>query len=60
MVEPEQVVFDEYGGLVYQLRFVAENGKTYLLRAFINDNVEPMVVKSVYVTSKVKKYWSEQ
>lgn len=60
MVEPEQVVLDEYGGSVYQSRFVAENGKTYLLRAFINDTVEPMVVKSVYVTSKVRKYWSEQ
>lgn len=60
MVTPEQVVLDEYSGSVYQSRFVAENGKTYLLRAFINDTVEPVVVKSVYMTSKIKKYWSKQ
>ncbi|MGF1570666.1 MAG: hypothetical protein ACFCVD_21765 [Nodosilinea sp.] len=59
MVSPEQVVFDEYGGIVYQSRFVAQSGKAYLLRAFINNSVEPVIVKSVYITSKIKKYWEE-
>ncbi len=57
MMKPEQVVLDEYGGTVYQSRFVAENGKTYLLRTFIKDDIEPVLVKSIYVTSKVRKYW---
>lgn len=57
MVQPEQVVLDEYGDPVYQSRFVAENGKTYLLRAFINNSVEPVLVKTIYVTNKIKKYW---
>ena len=60
MVNPEQIVLDEYGGKVYQSRFVAGNGKTYLLRVFINDSAEPMMVKSICITSKVKKYWEEQ
>ena len=51
MASPEQVVPDEYGNPVYQSRFVAENGKTYLLRVFINDTLTPVLVKSVYVTS---------
>lgn len=57
MVSPEQVVLDEYGEPVYQSRFIADNGKTYLLRAFITDSVEPVLVKTIYVTSKVSKYW---
>lgn len=31
MLNPEQVVLDEYGGIVYQSTFIAENGKSYLL-----------------------------
>ena len=53
-------MLDEYGGTVYQSKFVAENGKTYLIRAFINDDVEPMIIKSVYITSKINKYCEER
>lgn len=60
MMSPEQVVLDEYGGTVYQSKFVGGNGKTYLIRAFVNDSVEPVVVKTIYITSKVDKYWSKQ
>ena len=59
MESPEQVVLDNYGGTVHQSKFVADNGKTYLLRAFINDEVKPAIVKSIYVTSKITKYWRE-
>ena len=37
MESPEQVFLDKYGGTVHQSKFVADNGRTYLLRAFIND-----------------------
>ncbi len=57
---PEQVVLDNYGGTVHQSKFVADNGKTYLLRAFINDEVKPAIVKSIYLTSKIRKYWREE
>ena len=59
MESPEQVVLDKYGGTVHQSKFVADNSRTYLLRAFINDGVEPRIVKSIYVTSKITKYWRE-
>jgi len=54
---PEQVLVQEDGTKVYQSKFVAGNGKTYLLRAFVNDRVEPSRVKSLYKTSKIQKYW---
>lgn len=60
MISPEQVVLDEYEGTVYPSKFVGGNGKTYLIRAFVNDSVEPVVVKTIYITSKVEKYWSKQ
>lgn len=60
MESPEQVVLDNYGGTVHQSKFVADNGKTYVLRAFINDSVDPVIVKSIYVTSKIRKYWRKE
>ena len=53
---PEQV-FEENGLKVYQSKFVATNGKTYLLRIFVNDVVFPPKVVTVYRTSKITKYW---
>lgn len=54
---PEQVLVQKDGTKVYQSKVVATNGKTYLLRAFINDSVEPARVKTIYITSKIMKYW---
>ncbi|HUJ72373.1 MAG TPA: hypothetical protein VLZ30_09015 [Verrucomicrobiae bacterium] len=32
-------------------------GKSYLLRLFVNETVDPAVVATLYRTSKIKKYW---
>ena len=52
---PEKIV-EEDGLKVYQGTFVAINNKTYLLRIYINDFVEPQKIVTVYVTSKLRKY----
>jgi len=54
---PEQIIEQSDGSKVYQSKVMGINNKTYLLRVFMNDSVIPMVVISVYLTSKVKKYW---
>jgi hypothetical protein len=54
---PEQVLEQSDGSKVYQSRVSGLNSKTYLLRVFINDIAIPRIVISVYMTSKVKKYW---
>jgi hypothetical protein len=53
--QPEQIV-EEDNLKVYQGRFEATNGKTYLLRVYVNDQVDPARVVTVYRTSKIKKY----
>ena len=52
---PEQIL-EEDGLKVYQGTFVAINNKTYLLRIYINDLVEPQKIVTLYVTSKLRKY----
>lgn len=53
---PEQIV-EEDGLQIYQGRFTATNGKTYLLRVYVNDQVTPAKVVTVYRRSKIQKYW---
>ena len=35
------------------------DGKRYPLRAMVNETVTPHVVRTVYRTSKISKYWRE-
>ena len=34
-------------------------GKDYLVRAIVNDTVDPAKVITVYKTSKISKYWRQ-
>ena len=54
---PDQVLLQDDRSRVFQSKFIGVNYKTYLLRVFVNDSVEPITVISVYLTSKVTKYW---
>jgi CRISPR/Cas system-associated endonuclease Cas1 len=57
---PQQIV-EEYGNKkAYQSKVDFGEGKVYLLRVIVADNVDPAIVVTVYRTSKVKKYWREQ
>jgi len=54
---PQQVV-PEYGGKkAYQSQVNFGEGKIFLLRAIVDDKVEPAIVITVYRTSKISKYW---
>jgi len=52
-------ILEEDGLKVYQGQFTGTNGNIYLLRVFINDQVSPVKVVTVYRTSKIKKYWRD-
>jgi hypothetical protein len=56
---PEQVIEQADRSKVFQSRLIQPNNKNYLLRVFINDRVEPVVIISVYLTSKISKYWKK-
>jgi len=52
---PQQIV-EENGIKIYQSQF-DRDGKLQLFRLFVNDSVDPVVVVTIYVTSKISKYW---
>lgn len=55
---PEQTETVRKGREVFQSRIGSDElSKTYLLRVFVDVDVEPPVVVTVYRTSKMAKYW---
>ncbi|MBF2096965.1 MAG: DUF4258 domain-containing protein [Gloeomargaritaceae cyanobacterium C42_A2020_066] len=58
LAAPEQTELDREGREIYQSRFEKdEPPRTYLLRVFVDVDRTPPEVVTVYLTSKVKKYW---
>jgi hypothetical protein len=56
--QPQQI-YEEDGVQVYQSQF-DRSGKVQLLRVYVNASVEPAVVVTIYVTSKIEKYWRSE
>lgn len=54
---PERRFSARPGREVLQSR-VAQEGKTYLIRVFVDVDREPPAVVTAYRTSKIGKYWS--
>ncbi len=54
---PEQIVPEKRGRKGYQSRVDFGDGKLFLLRAIVEDAVDPANVVTVYRTSKISKYW---
>ena len=59
MRNPQQIVPAEGGRVAYQSKLDFGNGRIMLMRAIVDDKLDPPVVVTVYRTSKVDKYWSE-
>ena len=57
---PQQVIREKGGNKVYQSQLDVGAGRIFLLRAIINDEVDPPIVVTVYRTSKINKYWRAQ
>ena len=54
---PQQVVPGYGGKKAYQSQVDFGGGKIFLLRAIVDDKVEPAIIITVYRTSKISKYW---
>lgn len=54
---PEQIVAEKGNRKAYQSRVEFDDGKMFLLRAIVDDNMYPPFVITVYRTSKIEKYW---
>jgi hypothetical protein len=53
---PQQVVIEREGKKAYQSQIDFGGGKMYLLRAIVNDALDPAVVITVYRTRNIQKY----
>ncbi|TAE58717.1 MAG: DUF4258 domain-containing protein [Nostocales cyanobacterium] len=56
---PQQIILEREGRKVYQSKVDFGNGKLFLLRVIVADDIDPKVVITVYRTSKIEKYWRE-
>ena len=54
---PQQIVPEKAGRKGYQSQVDFGDGKIFLLRAIVEDAVDPANVVTVYRTSKITKYW---
>ena len=52
----EAVEDDEQDVVVYQ-SIIKEMGQLFLLRVFVNKNKQPMVIVTLYKTTKISKYY---
>ena len=58
LAAPEQVDVVRAARRVYQSRvLLGKPPKTYLLRVFVDIDRDPPTVVTVYLTSKIMKYW---
>ena len=55
--EPDQVTIEHGGRKAYQSIVDLGRGHRLLLRAIVDDRVEPPVVVTVYATKRIAKYW---
>lgn len=53
---PGQIIEERGGRKAYQ-SLVDMEGKTYLVRAIVEEWVDPIAVVTVYRTSNIGKYW---
>ncbi len=54
---PQQIVVEKDNLKAYQSIVLFEDGRTFLLRAIVDDSITPPVVITAYRTSKTGKYW---
>jgi hypothetical protein len=56
---PQQIVPERPPRRAYQSQVDIGGGRMMLVRAIVDDRVEPAVVVTVYRTSKIGKYWRQ-
>ena len=59
VLEHPQQIIEDNETKIYQSQF-DRNGKIYLLRVVVQETVEPLVVVTLYETSKIDKYWRKR
>jgi hypothetical protein len=56
---PQQIIPEREGRKIYQSQVDFGDGKIFLLRIIVVDDVDPVVVITIYRTSRIAKYWRQ-
>ncbi len=59
IAKPEQIVHERNALRAHQSRIIWHDGRVFLVRILVDDSIDAMVIVTIYRTSKVDKYWSE-
>lgn len=59
LANPQQILLEKEGRKAYQSQVDFGGGRIFLLRVIVADDVQPMVVITVYRTSRIEKYWRQ-
>ncbi|MFB2896885.1 DUF4258 domain-containing protein [Aerosakkonemataceae cyanobacterium BLCC-F50] len=59
LANPQQIVSEKEGRKAYQSQVDFGGSRRFLLRVIVADDVQPMVVITVYRTSRIQKYWRQ-
>ncbi|MBA2448529.1 MAG: DUF4258 domain-containing protein [Chloroflexi bacterium] len=54
---PQHIVPARSGRKAYQSQLRFDGDRLFLVRAIVNDTVDPPMVVTVYRTSKIARYW---
>lgn len=57
LAHPQQVVVEREAKKAYQSQMDFGGGRMYLLRAIVDDSLDPAVVVTVYRARNIQKYW---
>ena len=59
LTNPLQII-DINGKQIYQSIIYYKTGEKYLIRIFVNSEKKPKVIITVYITSKISKYYEDK
>lgn len=57
--QPDQIILLGRRKIIHKRYHDLRRHKEYLLRIFIEEHTEEQVIRTVYRTSKISKYWRE-
>lgn len=54
---PDEKIYEVENQLIFQRVFINQGGmNSYMIRVFVNANINPTLIKTVYLTTKLIKY----
>ncbi len=60
LLNPQQIIEEEHGKVIFQSKLPLKDGKIYLVRIVVRINIEPPLIITAYCTSKIDKYWRQK